>query len=265
VSIRSDRECDAFAAAAEPARPISAPGRVRRSRYGSKPAGSRQRRPRRRLELIPPVWQFETGPAQPLVGSVQECGARAGDTTPDRFVGVSNAGGLGPFKGKPAADTSRYRRLKVGDFVYNPMRVNVGSIALCRRSEEEGWVSPDYVVFRLTDEAPFSAEYLLTYLKSEVGKAEITRRSRGAVRRRLYYENLERVEVPVPSDPEAWEAVLQGLASARRHLRELPQFGAQGLSAMEQALFAPRPDEGTDPPIDTGTTSNDTLAPASVV
>lgn len=184
--------------------------------------------------------QFETGEIKPLAGWVQERGARAGDVAPDKFVGVSNEGGLGPFKGKPAADASRYRRLEVGDFVYNPMRVNVGSIALCRRSEEEGWVSPDYIVFRLTGEAPFSAEYLLTYMKSEIGKAEVARRSRGAVRRRLYYENLEQVEVPVPADAEAWETVLRGLASARRHLRELPDLGAQSLSALEQALFRDR-------------------------
>ena len=40
-----------------------------------------------------------------------QVGARAGSTTPDRFVGVSNAGGLTPFKGKPASDTSHYREL----------------------------------------------------------------------------------------------------------------------------------------------------------
>lgn len=95
-------------------------------------------------------------------------------------------------------------------------------------------------MFRLTEDAPFSEQFLLTFLKSEIGKAEITRRSRGAVRRRLYYENLEEVEVPVPADPDAWEAVLQGLAGMRRHLRELPDLGAQGLSALEQALFTER-------------------------
>ena len=170
---------------------------------------------------------------------MEERGERARDTTPNEFVGVSNQGGLGPFKGKPSEDTSRYRRLVVGDFVYNPMRVNVGSIALCRRAEEEGWVSPDYVVFRLTNDAPFSDEYLLTFLKSELGRAEITLRSRGAVRRRLYYEDLERVEISVPADPEAWEAVLQGMASTRQHLRELPGTWLPGsISAGASAVFA---------------------------
>lgn len=198
------------------------------------------------LEAAEAAAQFETEDPVALTDWVEERGQRAGDTKPDRFVGVSNAGGLGPFKGKPSEDTSRYRRLEVGDFVYNPMRVNVGSIALCRRTEEEGWVSPEYVVFRLTETAPFDAEYLLTFLKSESGKDEITRRSRGAVRRRLYYEDLQVVETPVPVDPAAWEAVLGGMASARRHLRELPDLGAQGLSALEQALFSSMPPDVPD-------------------
>jgi type I restriction enzyme M protein len=42
------------------------------------------------------------------------------------------------------------------------MRVNVGSIAPCRRAEEEGWASPDYVVCRLKDDAPVGGEYLFT-------------------------------------------------------------------------------------------------------
>ena len=121
---------------------------------------------------------------------VVEAGERAGSKTPDRFVGVSNAGGLAPFKGKPASDTSRYREIRPGDFVYNPMRVNVGSIALCRRGE--GRVSPDYAVFRLTEDTPFDAEYLLMFLKSEQGRAELENQSRGAVRRRLYIDGLHR-------------------------------------------------------------------------
>lgn len=189
------------------------------------------------LDLAESVPDFKTTAPSPLKGYLEERGQRAGESVPDAFIGVSNQGGLGPFKGKPASDTSRYRRVEVGDFVYNPMRVNVGSIALCRRKGEEGWVSPDYVVFRLKDDAPLSDEYLLTFLQSASGKAEISRRSRGAVRRRLYYQDLEHVEVPFPVDPDEWDAVLQALASARRHLGELPGLGVQALSALEQALF----------------------------
>jgi len=189
------------------------------------------------IELSEHADDFATARVMPLKGFVEERGARAGRVQPEQFVGVSNSGGLGIFKGKPAKDTSRYRRLEVGDFVYNPMRVNVGSIALCSSEGQAGWVSPDYIVFRVSEGAPFTSNYLLTFLKSELGKSEITRRSRGAVRRRLYFENLLQVEVPVPDAPEAWEAMLGGLASLRRHIRELPALTDGALSAIEERLF----------------------------
>ncbi|NKV31300.1 N-6 DNA methylase [Rhodococcus hoagii] len=173
----------------------------------------------------------------PLGPHIVETGARAGSTAPTRFVGVSNKGGLAPFKGQPAKDTSRYQRLSVGDFVYNPMRANVGSIALCRKEDETGWVSPDYVVFRLLDSAPFDSEFLLFYLKSPQGRGAIEIASRGAVRRRLYYEDLTTLVVPVPSNPEDWEAVIGAFASVRRHLLELPTSAEMGLASLESALL----------------------------
>ncbi|GAB3546635.1 hypothetical protein GCM10027404_07420 [Arthrobacter tumbae] len=191
----------------------------------------------------------------PLGESIQiadwavEAGARAGSRIPGQFVGVSNQGGLTPFKGKPAKDTSRYRELRPGDFVYNPMRVNVGSIALCRREDEAGWVSPDYVVFRLAEDAPFHEEYLLMYLKSEKGKTEIVRESRGAVRRRLYFEGLAKINVPVPGDAESWSALIASFAAVRRHLRELPATALTTLAAFEAAAFSPR-GAATDTPGD---------------
>jgi type I restriction enzyme M protein len=141
-----------------------------------------------------------------------------------------------PPAGKPAKDTRKYRRVEVGDFVYNPMRINVGSLALCREPEEEGWASPDYVVFRLRDDAPFGREYLLRFLKSPAGRAEIDRHTEGSVRARLYYENLCDVEVPVPADPERWEALLRSIEALRRYLRD--GVGGDALTALETALFA---------------------------
>ena len=40
-----------------------------------------------------------------------------------------------------------------------------------------------------------------------------------------------------------WEAVLAALASARRHLRDLPVLGRVALSALEEALFAASTDK----------------------
>ncbi len=135
---------------------------------------------------------------------------------------------------------SRYRELRPGDFVYNPMRVNVGSIALCRREEEAGWVSPDYAVFRLTEDAPFDAEYLLMFLKSEQGPGGNRASEPGAVRRRLYIDGLQRISVPLPGDPETWSALIASVAAMRRHLRELPLTAGSALAAFEAAVFSPR-------------------------
>jgi len=115
------------------------------------------------------------------------------------------------------------------------MRVNVGSIAPCRTEEEAAWVSPDYAVFRLTEDAPFD----LMFLKSEQGRAEIEGESRGAVRRRLYIDGLQCISVPLPGEPEAWSALIASIASARRHMRKL-SLTASGASRSSRPPFSAR-------------------------
>lgn len=185
---------------------------------------------------------------------IEERGARAGDGEPARFIGVSNAGGLVPFKGAPASNTSRYRRVDPGDFVYNPMRVNVGSIALCRSDEEAGYASPEYVVFRLREDAPFGPEYLLRYLQSSIGLRQIQRNAQGTIRSRLYFENLCHVQFPLPAHPDEWSGLLSALDEVRRLLHELPPLGSQSLSALLDSLFfwAPhgRTETGPEMPAD---------------
>lgn len=168
---------------------------------------------------------------------IEERGPRSGDNTPIRFIGVSNAGGLVPFKGAVARDTSRYRRVDVGDFVYNPMRVNVGSIALCRSIDEAGHASPDYVVFRLKRGALFGPEYLLRYLQSSVGLRQIQRNAQGTIRSRLYFDNLCHVQVPVPAHAEEWDELLSAIDQVRRLLLELPEVGSDAVSSLVDSLF----------------------------
>lgn len=182
----------------------------------------------------------------PLSAFVVERGDRAKSHKPERFVGVTNAGGVSPFKGDAGKDTRRYRKVEIGDFVYNPMRINVGSIGLCRREEEEGYASPDYVVFRLRDDCPFTEEFLLLYLQSVQGRHQIERNAQGSVRSRLYYSNLIHVKVPIPTKPEAWDAV----GAASRLLVVLPQELSLSLSTLLDGLFrwGPSIDETADHP-----------------
>lgn len=143
--------------------------------------------------------RFEAGRIEPLGRWIEKRGAHAHSIDRDRrFIGVYQSG-LGPAKGRRSEKTDHYRRVEVNDFVYNPMRVAQGSVALCRGVAEEGLVSPAYVVFRLKAGAPFSAEHLLSFLKSKEGRCEIDQRSHGSLRRRLRYKDLEEIMLPVPS------------------------------------------------------------------
>jgi type I restriction enzyme M protein len=152
----------------------------------------------RRGQLPLPTNQADPIAAQafPLANLIERRGAKAGSRTVDRLLGISKHG-ISPFKGKPASDISRYRRVECRDFAYNPMRVASGAIALCQDPQEEGWVSPAYVVFKLKDGAPFSSEHLLNFLRTPSGMAEAERHSHGSVCRRLRYKDLGRILVPM--------------------------------------------------------------------
>lgn len=179
---------------------------------------------------------FEAGNRVQLKNFIIERGDRAAGDPAERLVGVSNSGGLAEFRGAAASDRSRYRRIEVGDFVYNPMRINVGSLAYCRSATEEGWVSPEYVVFSIAEDAPFSADYLLFFLTSQAGRDEINRHVRGGVRARLYYAGLENVEVPVPTDSTQWDAFLESMAVLREVTRKAA--GPSSASDLASLLFA---------------------------
>jgi type I restriction enzyme M protein len=147
------------------------------------------------LQLFASTPDSDYDAVAPLAPWIEERGERARHAVFDGLLGVSKHG-ITSLRGKPSVITHRYRRVEVGDLVYNPTRAELGSIALCRDAWEEGWVSPDYVVFRLTADAPFDPEHLLRFLKSKPGRLEVSRRSRGSVRRRLRYEDLRQIAVP---------------------------------------------------------------------
>lgn len=151
--------------------------------------------PHSQLRLFEPQAEFDYNTIVPLAPWIEKRTERAGRNVSDELMGVSKHG-IRDFRGAPSTRTQRYSHVEVGDFVYNPTRAEHGSIALCRDPKEAGWVSPEYVVFRLAADAPFDAEHLLRFLKSEVGRREISRLSHGSVRRRLRYEDLRQIGVP---------------------------------------------------------------------
>lgn len=113
------------------------------------------------------------------------------------LIGVSNELGLQVSRAQRITDLSRYKIIRIGWFAYNPMRVNVGSIGIAQGPHHEGIVSPDYVVFSCSEK--ILPDYLLFFLKSDIGLEAINKNASGAVRKRLYFSDLARIELHVPS------------------------------------------------------------------
>jgi len=111
-----------------------------------------------------------------------------------QVFGVTNKEGLIKTGNIASDDLSNYIVIGGRQFVYNPYRVNVGSLGL---SDEKlkGLVSPAYVVFETTDD--LDSEFLFYYLKSPLGLNLIKwYGNRGGVRSALRYKDLEKIDIP---------------------------------------------------------------------
>jgi type I restriction enzyme, S subunit len=138
-------------------------------------------------------------PLTPLAGHISEVTIRKGDSEAEILSVTNNRGfvrSLEVFdKQVFSEDASNYKLVRYNDLAYNPSRINVGSVARCT-FREGGSVSPMYVVVRC--KPSLLPQYLLYFLKSDIGRRHITHRSVGAVRSQLRFKDLEQIEVPLP-------------------------------------------------------------------
>lgn len=121
-------------------------------------------------------------------------------------MGVTKAQGIVPMREQTiGGDLSRYKRLPPRAFAYNPMRINVGSIAMSNR-DEEVLVSPDYVVFGCTENG-LAPDFLNHLRKTHWWSHHINIGGSGSVRMRTYYDDLAAMKLPLPAYKEQLEIV----------------------------------------------------------
>ncbi|GIV30465.1 MAG: hypothetical protein KatS3mg028_1531 [Bacteroidia bacterium] len=113
-------------------------------------------------------------------------------------LGVTNTDGVVKSKVEAGQKIEDYYVIEKGDFVYNPYRINVGSIGI---SDLDGITSLAYVVFNV-DETRLNKYLLFKLLKSDFGIKEIIRNGRGSVRNALRFEDLAKIELTLPSIEE---------------------------------------------------------------
>lgn len=156
----------------------------------------------------------------------------------DFVMGVTKAQGVVPMREQTiASDISRYKRLPPQAFAYNPMRINVGSIAMNER-DEEVLVSPDYVVFACNADG-LDPDYLDHLRKTSWWAHYINSGGSGSVRQRTYYDDLAALKLPLPELDEQ-KAIAAVLNAARDDLaateREIEAVTLQKRGLMQKLL-----------------------------
>lgn len=156
----------------------------------------------------------------------------------DFVMGVTKAEGVVPMREQTiAGDISRYKRLPPRAFAYNPMRINVGSIAMNERGGEV-LVSPDYVVFACNPDG-LDPDYLDHLRKTSWWGHYINSGGSGSVRQRTYYDDLAALKLPLPELDEQ-KAIAAVLNTARDDLaateREIEALTRQKRGLMQKLL-----------------------------
>lgn len=114
---------------------------------------------------------------------------------------VNKLKGLIPMKDRVrAASLHRYKRVPPNAFAYNPMRLNIGSIAMSAEAEDV-LVSPDYVVFKCVD-GLLDAEYLNHLRRTHLWRHFVNVAGNGSVRVRIYYKDLAAMPLQLPNVEE---------------------------------------------------------------
>ncbi len=151
-----------------------------------------------------------------------------------RVYGVDRADGLTPDAKYTSKKLGRYKLLKPTMFAYNPMRLNIGSIAYCTERHPVGLVSPDYVVFGCRKEK-LDPNFFSYFVKGPVWKQWTTAAGVGSVRVRIYFRELARMPIVLP--PLAEQKAIAAVLGALDEKIELNREINATLEAMARALF----------------------------
>ncbi len=137
-----------------------------------------------------------------LEKAAEEMNVRNKGNVPDhKLFAVTKAEGLVPMKDRvKGISTQRCMVVEQDWYAYNPMRINIGSIAR-HYSPEAVMVSPDYVVFRAKP-AVLLPDYLDHLRRSQLWSDFVSNAGSGSVRVRIYFDALGLLSFPLPTIAE---------------------------------------------------------------
>jgi type I restriction enzyme S subunit len=153
-------------------------------------------------------------------------------------MGVNKIEGMIPMKEHVrAADISRYKIVPPNAFAYNPMRLNIGSIAKNEHGRDV-LVSPDYVAFR-TNRGELDSGFFDHLRRTRPWTRFVEGAGSGGVRVRIYFDDLSDFSFELPPLEEQRKIVAM-LDAARREIQLLEDrrgaFDAQKRGLMQKLL-----------------------------
>jgi type I restriction enzyme S subunit len=120
---------------------------------------------------------------------------------PEHVMGVIKSEGLVPMRSHVmAADLRRYLIVPPRAIAYNPMRLNIGSIA-ASKYDQDVLVSPDYVVFRARH-GQADPDFLRFLIGTKRWRDHLVTVGSGSVRTRIYFDGLAELVLRVPDISE---------------------------------------------------------------
>jgi type I restriction enzyme S subunit len=148
--------------------------------------------------------------------TIEATSRNGGSLGEDVVMGVNKSLGMIPMKDHVrAADLSRYKLVAPEAFAYNPMRLNIGSIAQNLHGREV-LVSPDYVAFAAQPDALLPA-YFDHLRRSWLWSRFVKTAGSGGVRVRIYYDDLADFVFELPPVPEQCR-IVDVLDTGRREI-----------------------------------------------
>ncbi len=155
-----------------------------------------------------------------------------------RVMAVRKDRGIAPMRdGLASADLGRYMTVRTGWFAYNPMRLNIGSIAQWA-GPEPVLVSPDYVVFR-SDDTHLDSRFLHHVTQSHQWRSFVNASGNGGVRVRSYFQDIARMPLSLPpiEEQRAIAGVLDALDREIKLLGRLQQAYDRQRRAVAELLL----------------------------
>lgn len=165
----------------------------------------------------------------------------------DLIVGVTSQGIFDSPKGNPLdVDLKPYKIVENGAFVYNPTRLNLGSIAY--RTEGLCIVSHLYMIFYLNEEGKRIIDplWLYLYFRREEFRREVTFRNFGSQRPEFNFNDMSDIEVPLPDIEiqhkyvEVYKTILENKHNYENGLSDL-EIVFEGFLDNLRKAFAPEP------------------------